>query len=50
MHAGDVARTIVGGKTAYDRSRAGAEFGGVDRELAKANLLASVCRLMSNRG
>jgi 5-methylthioadenosine/S-adenosylhomocysteine deaminase len=50
MHSGDVARTIVGGKTAYDRSRVGAEFCGVDRESAKANLLASVSRLCANGG
>lgn len=47
MHASDVDMTIVGGNVAYDRSRIGAEFGGVHSGTAnaKADLIAAVNRL-----
>ena len=47
MHSSDVAMTIAGGRVAYDRSRAGAEFDGAATGLgeAKAKLLAAVRRL-----
>ncbi|MBR2065899.1 MAG: hypothetical protein IJ983_02290, partial [Kiritimatiellae bacterium] len=46
MHGSDVVATVVGGDFVYDRSRAGAEFGGcVGKEKAKADLLAAVRRL-----
>jgi len=47
MHASDVVATFVGGKAVYDKSRVGAEFGGaIGTEKAKADLLASVSRLL----